>query len=229
VRTAAQSLLFVAQFVFGVAACASGGLNGGGGDAPGGGDGPVFHDAPQQFDGPADSAQRDAPAGSCADAFTGVLATWDFTTAPGSQAGNPAKSMATGVTAGMFTRSPAGLTATSGLNSINSSAWPTAAALDATKYYTVTITPPSGCTLSLTSMAIDAKSSGTGPASAVLATSVDQFAATSPIVTSAPSTPTLAISGSAGAVELRFYGYSATSASGTLRVQNTFSVTGSLQ
>jgi hypothetical protein len=40
--------------------------------------------------------------------------------------------------------------------------------------------------------------------------------------------PTLTVSSTSGSVEIRIYGFSASSTSGTMRLQNTLSVTGSL-
>ena len=190
-------------------------------DSPGG------DDAERDAAPPVDSADGSGSGGGCA-AFSGVLATWDFTGAAGSQAATDAKTTASGVTAGSVTRS-AGLNAVAGANSINSSAWPTSAQLDPAKYYTLSITPPMGCTLSLTSAAVDAKASGTGPTMASIATSADAFAQTAAVSTTAPSTPTLAVSGASGTVEVRIYGFAASAGTGTFRIQNMLSVTGSLQ
>jgi hypothetical protein len=173
---------------------------------------------------------RQAPSGggNCTMTFSGVLATWDFAGQPGSQTSSAAKSMAPGVTAGMVTRSSA-LTASAGTNSINSSNWPTAAQLGTTRYYTLSVTPPTGCSLSLASVAIDVAASSTGPTAAAVAASTDAFAQPASISTTSPSTPSLSLSPSSSAVELRVYGYSAGATTGTMRVQNVLTVTGSLQ
>lgn len=167
------------------------------------------------------------PSSGCAQAFTGVLATWTLTGQAGSQASTPVSSTATGVTAGALTRS-AGLTAVSGTNSINSSGWPTANMADTTKYYAVTITPPSGCNLALSSAAIDVAHSGTGPAAGSIATSSDNYVQQTTMSTGAVAMPSLVVSGGTTQLELRFYGFMASSASGTMRLQNTVSLTGSL-
>jgi hypothetical protein len=194
-------------------------------DAAGGGSDAAHGDAAVQ---PSDAKAADAPpSGSCANPFTGVLATYSFTGAAGNQASTAASATATGMTAGPISRS-AGLTAVSGATSINSSGWPLTTTLDPAKYYTLSITPPAGCTLSLTSAAIDAKASGTGPAAGSVATSADNFTAAVTISTAAPSTPALSVSNATGAVEIRIYGYSATAAAGTLRIQNTLTISGSL-
>jgi hypothetical protein len=163
----------------------------------------------------------------CAQQTTGVLATWDFTGAAGNQASTAATSSATGIVAGPIMRS-SGLTAVSGATSINSSAWPTAAALDATKYYTLTLAPPSGCSMAISSLALDAKASGTGPSMGSIASSANAFANPIAISTAAPGSPSLVVAGQTTQLEIRIYGYSASSASGTLRVQNTLTVSGSL-
>lgn len=175
-------------------------------------------DAPKQVDAP--------PANPCA--FSGVMVTYSFASAAGNQASTAASTTATGVTAAPITRA-ATLTAVSGAGSINSSNWATSATLDPTKYYTFSITPPSGCALTLTSAAVDAKSSGTGPASAAIATSADNYATTAAVSTSAASTPALTVSGATSAVEIRVYGYGATATGGTMRLQSTLTINGSLQ
>jgi len=201
--------------------------HGGPADAPGSGS---QHDAApdEHVDAPA-STQHDAPmsSGTCGSAFTGVLATWSFTGTTGSQASTAAASTATGVTAGAVTRAQ-GLTSVSGATSINSSGWPTTAAADPAKYYTFTLAPPTGCKLALTSLAIDAKASGTGPAVGSIATSADTFGSSIPLSTAAPGNLTLTVSDQTGSVEIRVYGYSATSTAGTMRIQNTLTATGSL-
>ncbi len=181
------------------------------------------HDAPMQ--------SPDAPTGAgggCTAAFTGTLATWSFASEPGNQAMTVATSKATGITAGAVQRS-AGLTATSGAGSINASNWALTATRDATKYYAFSIAPPAGCTLSLTQLHVDAKSSGTGPASGAVASSADSYAQTATVSTAAPGTVALAITNATGTVEVRVYGWAATAAGGTLRLQNTLSIDGQLK
>jgi len=188
-------------------------------------DGPRGGDGTQQQDA---AGHPDSPPGSCATPFSGALAAWSFTGEPGSQASTAATSMATGVNAGAVSRS-ASLTVASGVGSINSSNWPTAAALDASKYYTFTVTPPTGCQMDLTALAIDAKASGTGPTMAVVATSDDSYGQTSSLSTTAPSTPTLHVNGATGMIELRVFGFAASGTGGTLRIQNTLTLSGTLR
>lgn len=158
-------------------------------------------------------------------AFTGTLATFDFSTESGSETTVAAKTTATGITTTAFKRS-AGLTANTGAGSINSSNWPTGTAADPTKYYAFTITAPSGCGIAISGLAIDAKASTTGPANASVGTDGDNFASLVTISTAAPSTPALTAQ-SHGTLEVRIFGYGAAGASGTFRIQNTLTVTGS--
>ena len=214
------------------AGCASAGAPGNSGpiDAPRqqGPDGPGA-DAPSRVNPDAPVGPLpDAPAsGSCTSPSSGVLATWSFAGQAGNEATVAASSSASGVTAGSIARS-SGLTAVSGATSINSSNWPLGAQLDLTRYYTLTIAPPAGCALDLTSAAVDAKASASGPAMAAIATSADNYTQTSAVTTSAPSTPALAVSGATAMIEVRIYGFSAGSASGTLRVQNTLTLSGAV-
>ena len=167
----------------------------------------------------------DAPSNNCA--FSGVLASYSFAAQAGSQATTPAATTAPGLTAGGIARS-ASVAVASGAGSMNASTWPMTAQLDPAAYYTLAIMPPAGCTLAVTALAIDAKSSGTGPASAAVATSADGFVQTSPVSTAVPSTPTVSVTG-ATTLEIRVYGFAATTSSGTMRLQNQLSITGSMQ
>ena len=183
-------------------------------------DAPISIDAPRPDSGTSGS--------TCTAAFSGTLATWSFTSETGSQAMTAVASKANGITAGAVTRS-AGLTAVSGAGSINSSSWPTSAQRDLTKYYTLTIAPPAGCTLTITTANIDARASGTGPVVAVLSTSVDSYAQTQAVSTTAATTANVAIANASSMVELRIYGYAASASGGTLRLQTSLSLIGSLQ
>lgn len=191
----------------------------------------TVHDASPDPDAPAhpDAAlPPDAPASGCTAPYSGVLASWSLAGLPGSQTSTAATSSAPGVTAGSLQRSAA-LTALAGSGSMNASNWATGAQLDPTRYFTVALTPPAGCTVSVSALALDLKASSTGPASAAVATSADAFAQSVPANPNAATTPALAVTGATGAVEIRIYGYAAAGATGTMRVQNTLQVTGSLQ
>jgi hypothetical protein len=163
--------------------------------------------------------------GSCS--LSGALAAYDFTGESGNQASTAATSTGAGITAGDVTRAST-LTAVSGSDSINSSGWTTSTHADTTKYYTLSITPPSGCKLNVSSISLDTTASGSGPGAASVATSGDSFSAKTTFTPGSTSTPSLSVSGETGAVEIRIYGYGASSTAGTMRMQNTLTVSGSL-
>jgi hypothetical protein len=160
--------------------------------------------------------------------FTGVLATYDLSGLSGITATAPATSTGGGVTAGSLARSSA-LTAASASGGFNSSNWSTNTSADPTKYDTFTVTPPAGCTLSLTSLALDTQASSSGPAHGDVATSADTFAThVGTFAGTSNSTAMLGAATKAGAMEIRIYGYGATASGGTLRLQQTMTLTGSL-
>jgi hypothetical protein len=160
-------------------------------------------------------------------AYTGTLATFDFSGEPGNQTSTPATSTATHVTAGDISRASA-LTAVSGTNSINSSAWATSSSVDPTRYYTFSLTPGSGCALDVGSVTVSMQASATGPTQGAVATSDDNFGATAAVASTGTTTATLSVSGATGAVEVRVYGYGASAAGGTMRINGTLTVSGSL-
>jgi hypothetical protein len=206
--------------VLAAAACATAGQSAGDashhtGDGPSGGDGGI-------------DSSRDAPPGACATPTTGMIATWSFIGESGSQASTSAGSAAMGITAGPVSRS-AGLIVANGVGSINSSGWPTTTSLDPTKYYTFAVTPDPGCVLDLSSLAIDTKTSSTGPTLAVVATSADSFGQTSPVSLNTAGTSSLLVTGATGMVELRVFGYKASASTGTMRIQNTLTLNGTLR
>lgn len=172
-----------------------------------------------------DSAGSGSGSGACS--FAGDLATWNLTGQTGSEVQVVAGTMGPGIVAGALTRSAA-ITASTGSGSINSTNWSSQATADNTKYYKLTIAPPAGCSLKITGLSLDLKASGSGPAAASVATSVDAFAAMISASTAAPSTPALTVT-SASAIELHIYGFSSTSTAGTLRVQSSLVIRGSLQ
>lgn len=167
------------------------------------------------------------PASSCTQAFSGELAAWSFAGATGSQTSTPVTSTAPGVTAAPISRA-ATLTAVSGSGSINASNWAIGAQRDPARFYTFALTPPAGCTLRVDSISIDTTSSGTGPASAMIATSADNFTQTVSLATNTTSSPALAAGGT-GTLEIRIYGFGATAVAGTMRMKTALAVTGALE
>ena len=111
---------------------------------------------------------------------------------------------------------------------MNADGWPASTQLDTTQgYYTFTITPPSGCTVSISSASITTSASSSGPGKIAIATSADQFAHTSSLTAS--TTPSLSVSAATGTIELRVFGYDSSNLNGTMRISGTLTLTGSFQ
>lgn len=160
--------------------------------------------------------------------YTGALVTFDLAALAGTEASAPPKSSASGVTGGALSRSSS-LTVASGSGSLNSSGWATTASADPGKYYSFTVTPAAGCSAVLTSLALDVKASGTGPVTADVATSVDSYAARrGPFGADTTATVQLAGVSASGSIEIRVFGYGASAAGGTWRIQNTMTLSGSI-
>ena len=123
---------------------------------------------------PKDSASPDAVSACPTAGFSGALAVFNLASEPGDEASASATSSAKSVKVGALSRGGA-LTPISGSASINSSNWPSSA--DPTRFYTFTITPAAGCTVSLTTLALDVHASSSGPSTGDVATSIDNFAA----------------------------------------------------
>ena len=183
---------------------------------------------------PADGGPVDTGApgdsGCIGSGYSGALVTFDLSAQAGNETSVAATTSAKGVTGGALSRSAA-LTAVSGSGSINASGWATMATADATKYFTFTVTPAAGCTVTLTSLALDVKASSTGPTKGDVATSADAFATHTAPAFAGTATPSVTLSGVSGssAVEIRVYGYGASSSAGTLRIQNTMTLSGKIQ
>ena len=180
-------------------------------------------------DAPSDVVAKDAPSDSgCAGhGTTGALVTFVLSAQAGGELSVAATTMATGVTGGALQRSSV-LTAVSGAGSINSSGWGTGASADVTKYYSFTVTPAAGCSVTLDTLALDVKASATGPTQGDVATSADSFVThATAFAGTSTSNATLTASGSSK-IEIRVYGYAAGSSGGTFRIQNTLTLSGTI-
>ena len=175
-------------------------------------------------DGVFDSG-ADADDVSCA--FAGKLVTFDLTKMTGTQASLAAASRAPGATVTPLAR--AGVDAVSGSGAMNASNWPTGA-VDPNKHFVFSITPPAGCSMTLTSLAIDLKRSSTGPSKAAVGTSADTYATLQNVTVTTTGgsvdVPLPGVTGVSDAVEVHVHGVEASSSSGTLRIQNTLALTG---
>ncbi len=165
------------------------------------------------------------PTSACS--FSGSLVTFDLASLSGVTTQAPATNTATGITATALKRT--GVTATSVSGGFNSSAWPTGA-LDTSKYLSFTLTAPSGCAVTASSVSVILESSNTGPSSASLATSSDSYASKKSATTAgATSNVNVNVEVTAGdTLEVRIYGYSASAAGGTMRASNSIVVNGSI-
>src|SRR5262249_26012626 len=123
-----------------------------------------------------------------------------------------------------------GLTASGAGGTFSSSAWTLTAAVDPTDYYTITVTPAAGFTVSLLGIALDEKRSATGIQNWVVRSSLDGFTANLSAFT-IPLTDTnfhnnqvpplgAAFRGLSAPVEFRIYGFLATANAGTWRLDN---------
>jgi hypothetical protein len=187
-------------------------------------DAPIYGDAKNP-----DAAIMADAAPMCATMSSGVLATYSFSGNAGNEATEPAASAAPGIIGTPLLRSN-GLVAELASSSFSSSNWPTSTQVDPNRYYKFSIVPSStGCLLTLTSVSIDPHSSPNGPTMASVGTSADNFATKIPIATSSASTPALAVTNASGTVEIRIYGYAATTSGGTFRLDSTLTVSGSLK
>jgi hypothetical protein len=185
-------------------------------------DGSTTPDTGAMEAGPSDSSSTCPGHG-----FTGALVTFDLTGQTGSETSAAAKSSATGVMGGALSRA-SGLTAVAATGSIDSSGWSLGTTADPTLYYTFTVTPAAGCSVALTSLAIDVKASATGPANVDVGTSVDNYAALStPVAGTSIGTVTLSAS-AAAPISVHVFGYGATSSAGTLRIESTMTLSGTI-
>lgn len=184
---------------------------------------PDASDASVVVDAGTDSGPT-TPTGPCS--FSGVLATYDFASVVGTS-DLAAKTTGGGITASVLSRS--GVTAVSSSQAMNASGWPTGG-LDLTKHFAFSVTPPSGCHLTVASVALDLKASNTGPSSAAVATSGDAYTSRAvATVSTAGGASTVTIgsaSNVAGTVTVHVYGHGASSGAGTMRLQNTLTVSG---
>lgn len=163
---------------------------------------------------------------TCSAVSTSLSVTWDLSGQDGAETA-VAGSASSGLTTGLLARS-SDLVAATGTGSINSTGFPIGTSLDPTVgYYTFTVAPAPGCTLVLSNASIDTQTSAEGPAAVVLATSVDGFAQVTSLTPTSVNTPTLAVS-AATEIEVRVFGYAATTTTGSMRIENTLTLVGAL-
>jgi hypothetical protein len=182
-----------------------------------------------------DAGVADAPAAADAGpisacAFTGPLLAFDLGQAMGAQVDLLPAAKAAGLSATALRRS--GVVTVASNHAMNASDWPSGS-LDVARHFAFTVTPPAGCAFTAATLSVDLKASATGPTSAAVGTSADGFGALQSVPVSTAGgpvvVPVLGGGGKAGGVvEVRIFGFAASSSAGTLRLQGTLALTGSI-
>lgn len=155
----------------------------------------------------------------------GQVVRFSFTGATGTPVTFPADAQPANGSVSDFSRN--GVTAITSTDNFGASAWnvPT---LDVNRYFSFTITANTGFVLNLTSFELDEIRSGTGPTQWVLRSSRDGFTTDLGTYTNTGTTlltnRVIALNESfynvSGSIEFRIYGFGASSAAGTWRVDN---------
>jgi cysteine-rich repeat protein len=159
-----------------------------------------------------------------------LLAVFTFTGAAGSEDSLPADGAAPApglASIPVMSRGP-GLTPSAAADAFSASAFTTAAALDADDYYTFTVAPDAGFTVSLAQIILDERRSATGIRTWSVRSSLDGFAADlatvavpDDVLVRTSKIPLGPAFGSLSApVELRIYGFAAEGSTGTWRLDN---------
>jgi predicted extracellular nuclease len=159
----------------------------------------------------------------------GQLAAWELSTSPGNQASNNATTTGTNIGTSILSRG-AGITAGTAAGCITSSGWfntaaasTLAQAITNNEYYEFTLPVNSGFQANITSIGLVLRSSGTGPNTATLRSSIDGFSSdlgtVSIITSSVLNTISVNLMNVTGITTFRLYGYgsaaTSTSAPGT--------------
>ncbi|QDK77660.1 T9SS type A sorting domain-containing protein [Spirosoma sp. KCTC 42546] len=158
------------------------------------------------------------------------VATYTFTNAdPGNQTSKAVTSTNANITASDITRGT-GLTPVTATGSINSSGW-TSSAQDLNDYYEFTLTPVTGHQLNLASINLTERRSGTGPTNYLIAYSIG--GGTEVSISTGPLSGTIdaAINVSftvntVQPIRFRLYAWGASNAAGTLRLDQSLTVSG---
>ena len=155
----------------------------------------------------------------------GQVIRFSFTGATGTPVTFPADAQPVNGSITDFSRN--GVTAITSTDNFGASAW-NVASIDLNRYFSFTISANTGFVLNLTSFELDEIRSGTGPTQWVLRSSQDGFATDLGTYTNTGTTlltnRVIALDENfynvAGSIEFRIYGFGASSAAGTWRVDN---------
>jgi len=157
------------------------------------------------------------------------LAVFFFNNAAGNEVTFPASFSATGLASVPAIGRGSGLTATLGAGAFNASGFTLTAVLDPTDYFTITVAPAAGRTLSLRRLELDERRSATGIRNWSVRSSLDGFATdlgtfAVPDDTNTRSNQQIPLGAAfqnlAAPVEFRIYGFTAEGSGGTWRVDN---------
>lgn len=156
-----------------------------------------------------------------------TLGQYSFTGAKGDELTFPADAQPTNATLGVMSRG-AGTTPSGADNTFSAVGWSTTA-LDATDYFSFSVTPSAGYTLRLDSLRLDERRSGTGIRDWAIRSSLDNFTANITAVNVPDNTDVrnntlvtlpAAFAALNSSVEFRIYGYNAEAATGTWRIDD---------
>ncbi|HEX4418105.1 MAG TPA: hypothetical protein VH165_09425 [Kofleriaceae bacterium] len=151
------------------------------------------------------------------------ITSFSFTGAAGSETTFPSDGTNAGLT-GVPTMGRAGGTPSAAVNTFSGNNWFTGT-INIAHYYTFTVTPAAGHTMTLTNLALKDLRSGTGPTAFSIRSSADNFATdlmvfTTHVTTIGPDVLPLGagFANLTTAVEFRLYAYGASAAAGTWRI-----------
>ncbi|MCA8829091.1 Calx-beta domain-containing protein [Hymenobacter pini] len=156
-----------------------------------------------------------------------TLGQYSFNNAVGSEVTFPADAQPTNATLGVMSRG-AGITPSDAAGTFSATGWSTGA-LDATDYFSFSVTPSAGYTLRLDSLRLDERRSGTGIRDWAIRSSLDNFTADIKAVNVPDNTDTrnntlvtlpAAFAALNSSVEFRIYGYNSEAATGTWRIDD---------
>ena len=157
-----------------------------------------------------------------------LVAQFSFTGATGTEATFAANLADPALAATPVMSRGAGVTPSTAADAFSASGWTTAAALDASDYFSFTVTPAAGNAMNLRTLQLDERRSATGIRSGAVRSSLDGFATDLALFTVPDDTLTRTqtiplpaqFQSLAAPVEFRIFGFQAEAAGGTWRIDN---------
>jgi hypothetical protein len=162
------------------------------------------------------------------------LVTYSFPNSAGSEASFPADAQPANATASTMTRGT-GLTPTAAAGAFSADSWTTAASIDANDYFTFSLNPNAGFSMTLTQLILDERRSGTGIRNWSVRSSLNSFSSDLAVFSVPDDTATrtlqtidltAAFTGLTSLLEFRIYGYAAEGPTGTWRIDSVWRETG---